>query len=266
MDPLVATVLLAILFIGTHVGLATEPVRPRLVAALGEWGFRGLFFAIAAAAFTWLVVVYADHRTAGPPGPGLGASTPWRAILSALAVVGVTLMVASLAGYPATPYADDHPSRIRPPRGLERVTRHPFFVGTALFAMSHALLAAHAIGAVLMGALALLAMAGPIHQDAKLRRLRGPAFDGYVRATSTVPFAAILAGRQRLVLRELPLGALAAGLAVAVGLRAMHAEIFADRGLWVVLVVVGGAAFFTALAWLRDRRNPARLGGAARHG
>src|SRR5207245_11692690 len=101
------------------------------------------------------------------------------------------------------------------PRGLERVPRPPFFVGVALFALAHALLATRLVGTVGFGSLALLAIAGTRHQDAKLLARSGQPYADYLAATSAVPFAAVLAGRQRFVWRELALGALAAGLGFA---------------------------------------------------
>ena len=129
------------------------------------------------------------------------------------------------------------------------------FVGVALFAGAHALLATHLVGTLLMLPLAVLAGGGAAHQDAKLRRLRGAQFDDYLSLTSTVPFAAILAGRQRLAWRELPAGALATGLVLAACLRSVHGQIFAHHGAWVILGMLGGAAAIVALSWARDRRR-----------
>src|SRR5207249_624675 len=83
----------------------------------------------------------------------------------------------------------------------------------------------------------------------------GKPYADYLAATSAMPFAAILAGRQRFVWREFPLGAFATGLAVAVALRAVHGSIFANGGVWVIATVIGGAGIF---AWQSARR--ARVG------
>jgi uncharacterized membrane protein len=254
MEPLPGAALLGVLFVGTHVGLATRPIRTRLVARFGERGFRTIFFAVAALSFTLLTVYYADHRSAGGAGLALGTSPGIRLGLESVVVLGLTLMVASFATYPGSPYDLDQPGQARPPRGLERVTRHPFFAGFALFATAHALLATHLVATVLMLALAGLALVGARHQDAKLARLRGAAFGDYLAATSALPFAAIAAGRQRLVWRELPFGTIAFGLVLAWLLRRVHEGIFAHRGAWVVLVVVGSASVIMLASWLRDRR------------
>src|SRR5262245_36315911 len=254
-----AVALLAIAFVGSHIGLAAQPVRSRLVARFGEWGFRWIFSGVAATSFALLVVASAGHRTEGPAGLALGAHPALRWPLVSIVVLGIVTMVGGFARYTGGPYDVVSPGPARPPRGLERVTRHPFLTGVALFAGAHALLATHLVSTLAMLALATLAVVGAYHQDAKLRGSRGAPFAAYVASTSAVPFAAILAGRQRLVWRELPWGALLAGGMVAAGLRSVHADIFAHRGAWVILVVVGGALSITAVSWARDRRRPAML-------
>jgi hypothetical protein len=99
------------------------------------------------------------------------------------------------------------------PRGIERITRHPFFVGTALLGVGHALLASRLTGVVFFGGLAIFALAGAWHQDRKLLATRGATHAALMARTSLVPFAAIATGRQRFVARELPLAAVALGVA-----------------------------------------------------
>jgi hypothetical protein len=72
-----------------------------------------------------------------------------------------------------------------------------------------------------------------------------------------VPFAAILSGRQQLVWRELPVGALLIGLGLAVLLRTVHAGLFSAGGTWIILAVLGGAAIAAVQSWRRARRHGA---------
>jgi len=263
MDPALGVAFFWLLFGGTHVGLATRRVRGALVARLGEWGFIGVFSLVAAVTFTALIRYYASHRLAGAAGIAAGESALVRGVLITLIVTGVTLALASLWSYPASPYALGN-ERTREPRGLERITRHPFFVGVGCAAMAHGLLATRLAGTVFFAGLALLALAGAAHQDRKLLAARGTPYAHYVSVTSTLPFGAVLAGRQRMVWRELPWTALGAGLAVAYGLRVVHASIFAYGGVWVVVVVVGGAAVLAVQAWRQTTRS-ARVAPATSH-
>jgi uncharacterized membrane protein len=239
-----------LLFGGTHVGLATRHVRTRLVARLGEGGFVALYSLIAAVSFTALVGTYAALRDEGAPGLGLGPL--FRPVLIAVIATGIALSVAGIVPYPSSSYALFRTTSRPEPRGLERITRHPFFAGTALLGVGHALLASRMTGVVFFGGLALLSLAGAWHQDRKLLAARGADHAALLAQTSMLPFAAILTGRQRLVARELPLAALALGGAAAWALGgAAHAQIFAHGGAWVVIAVIGGAALASLQAWQR---------------
>jgi uncharacterized membrane protein len=262
MDAPLGVMLLAVLFAGTHVGLATPTVRTRLVPRIGVGGFFFVYSLIAAITFWALIAYYAAHRFDGTAGLALGTHPAMHALLTGVIVVGIALATAGLAAYPGLPVAL-FGQPIREPRGIERVTRHPFFAGTALLGIAHALLATHLTGAILMGALALLSIAGSRHQDVRHLAARGQPYADYLAVTSALPFAAILAGRQRLVWREMPFGALAGGVGGAVLLRVAHARLFADGGRWIMLAVIGGAVVASAQSWLRARRSHARTASAS---
>ena len=250
MEPALTTTLLVLLFGVLHIGLATRRVRGALVARLGEGGFTALFSVLASISFAVLVMYYAAHRFSGAPGLALGSEPVLRWMLMGVAVAGVALMVAGGLVYPGSPY-DMFKTPIRGPRGLERITRHPFFVGVALFGIAHALLATRLVSAVVFAGLALIAILGAWHQDAKLLARRGRPFAEYLTATSAVPLAV---GTWSDIWRELPWGALIAGVVVAYVLRSVHDSIFAHGGAWVILTVVGGAGVLTWQSWRRARR------------
>ena len=253
MEPTLGVALLWVLFGGTHIGLAAGPIRRRLVARLGEMGFTVLFFLVASAAFGALAAYYAAHRFEGAAGLALANWAVARWVLMIAAVAGLALTAPALVLYPRLPAALFGQS-IRSPRGIERVTRHPFFAGLTLFALAHTLLATHLVGAVFFGGFAFLSVVGAWHQDRKLRERRGTAYADYVAATSAVPFAAVVSGRQQLVWSELPLAALVIGFGIAVALRLWHSALFASGGAWIIGVVVGGALAAGLSAWRRSVR------------
>jgi uncharacterized membrane protein len=254
MEPAVVVALAWVVFAGTHVGLAVGRVRASLVERLGKWGFIALFSAVAAITFVLLIRTYAEHRFSGAAGLALGSPPALRAVLLGVVAVGMMFVIASLDAYPHSPMALVS-SSVHEPRGLERITRHGFFVGVALIGGAHVLLATRLVGAVFAIGLVALSIVGAWHQDRKLLSLRGAAYARYVELTSAIPFAAIAAGRQQLVWRELPLRAAAIGLALTFLLRAVHESIFAHGGLWVVLVTLGGAAIATLRAHRAERRR-----------
>ena len=254
MDPWIVVALCWLLFVGTHIGLATSRIRTPLVARLGPWGFGHLYSAVAAVSFGLAIHTLAVHQGEGPPGLGLASFAGVRWLSIGLVVSGVALSVASFWSLPASALALLIEGSPRGPRGLERITRHPFFVGTALLGLGHVLLASRLVGTIAFAGLALLSIGGALHQDAKLRANLGQPHADYLARTSFVPFAAILRRRQQLVARELPWFGLAAGLAVAFALRSIHDSILGHGGAWVIGVAVVGAG----LATLQTRKQRSR--------
>jgi len=252
MDPVLRVSLGLALFAATHLGLAWPPIRQPLVARLGPFGFTAFYSVVAWITFGIAVSVYAAHADAGPPGLALGADPIVRVVAIALIALGVMLMVGAFADYGSSPFAIGS-RRVREPVGLERVTRHPFFVGAALLGLAHALVAPRLVGAILTGGLGALSLLGSHLQDRKHAALRGEAFERYLAQSSLLPFVAIAAGRQRFVASELPYGRLAAGLAIAVALRAVHGHLFAHGGLYVIAALVIGPLGILFADWRRDR-------------
>ena len=257
MDPVLRVACAVALFALSHLGLGWPPVRQFLVTRLGRWGFTLLFTLVAWITFGSAVATYAAHAEEGPAGLALGGSAAARFVLVPAIVLGSMLMTGAFAGYGGSPYSFGG-EQVREPRGLERVTRHPFFVGTALLGGAHALLATRLVGALLMGSLALFALLGAWFQDRKLLALRGEPFAAYLAASSTLPFAAIAAGRQRLVASELPYGTLLLGVALAWVLRSLHGHLFDHGGAYVIAALVIGPLAILASAWRRDRRSHRR--------
>jgi uncharacterized membrane protein len=256
MDPVLNVALLWLLFGGCHVLLAVAPVRERLVARFGRLGFLYGFVLVASVTFALLVAGYARVQQLGPAGPALGDHPVLRTALTGVSYAGIVSFAAALA--PSAYW--DSPSAVmlegvRPPRGIARVTRHPAFAGIVFVFGAHALLSRHLTGVVFASGFVLLAILGPLHQAKKLRARHGAAFDAYLRETSAVPFAAILGGRQRLVLAELPWKTLAVGTLVAVGIHRVHAGIMAYSGAPLISFVVGGSLVIGAIGVRRARRS-----------
>ena len=263
MEPVLVVSLLFGLFAATHLGLAHVPIRQAFVQRAGRWGFVWLYSCIAAVSFGAAVAYAALHLDEGPSGLALGRFEVARALLVTASVLGLTLMAGSLGEYSRSPYVP-RGDAIREPRGLQRVTRHAFFVGLGLLGGAHALLATKLVGAITMGALAAIALAGAHLQDRKLLALRGEPYASYLAQTSLVPFAAALEGRTRIVWRELPLAGLACGLALAFVLRAVHAQLYAHAGLFVIVPTVGGAFFLLVSEWRGERRHGEAISPATR--
>lgn len=253
MEPVLGIALCWALFGGSHIGLGHPRIRRVLVHRLGEWGFILTFSGVAAVSFSLLVHTYAVSASEGAAGLALAGVPVVRWACIGAISLGFALIAGSLAVYPRSPMALVSRGNFSP-RGLERVTRHPFFVGVALLGLAHALMATQLVGTVFFGVLGAFAWLGAWQQDRKLLALRGRSYADYLAVTSGLPFAAILSGRQSLTWRELPWLALGLGLVLAYGLRSVHSGILGHGGVWVIGAVLGGAAFALVQSWRRARR------------
>src|SRR5262245_31007237 len=113
-------------FAGTHLVLSSRPVRGRLVGTLGERTFQAGYSLIVLALFVPLVRSFFAHKHDGavlwtmPPDP----------VVRWVLYVGMAAAFVLVIGSQMTP----SPSNLVPgearPRGVLRITRHPFIMGT----------------------------------------------------------------------------------------------------------------------------------------
>lgn len=210
------------LFAATHMGLSSQRLRPRLVASLGERGFLGVYSLVALAIFTALCWLYFSNRHTGAllyAPPPIGVAGLWA--IYVLQGVAWTLVVAgNLSPSPASIAPD--PKRGAEPRGVHLLTRHPLFMGVALFGALHLLVMGFASDVAFWAGFPLFAAIGCAHQDRrKLATL--PGYGAWHAATPFLPFT----GRATLRgLRELPPLAIAIGVALTVALRWLHGPLF----------------------------------------
>lgn len=237
-----------LLFAGTHLLLGMPPLRTRLAARWGEQAFVAIFSAVAALGLAVLAGVTALMGGDGPPGLALGRWPLVRLLLASLAFAGLVLAVAGLVNYPRSPMALFR-TKLHPPSGIERISRHAFFVGLAVFATAHALLAATLAMAVHFFGFAALALAGAVLQDRKLLAKHGEAYASYLRATSLVPFVALLRGRQSLRVEDRLPVRMAICAAIALALWAAHPLWSAFHGAAFAGLMAVGGLFVAARRW-----------------
>lgn len=234
------TALLWLLFGGTHVGLTAKPVRERLVRVLGEAGFIAAYSVVAILTFGALAHYVALHRFEQPHASFWITIPPVRGALIALSAAGFALFIAAVLVYPRLPMATFR-HRVVPARGIQQITRHPFFSGIALWAAAHALLALSAVTFAFFFGVIILAFVGGMHQDRRLIREMGEPYRTYVAATSFWPFVAIITRRQKIVWREQPWLGYAAGIATSLALYRVHEHIFDRGGAYVIAFVSVGS-------------------------
>ena len=236
------TALLWLLFGGSHVVLSIRAIRTRMVGRLGEAGFILVYSLVAIGTFAALVHYVALHRFAEPQTSLLVTVPPVRGALIALSVIGFSLFVAAVLVYPRLPMATFR-HRVMPARGIQQLTRHPFFSGIAIWAASHALLSPSRVTFVFFIGVVVLSFVGGMHQDRRLIAELGEPYRAYVAATSFWPFVAVITKRQTINWREQPWFAYGVGIGASLGLYEVHDDIFNRGGAYVIAAVTVGSIF-----------------------
>jgi uncharacterized membrane protein len=190
--------LAAALWVGVHFGIAGTVARARIVAVTGENGFRIGYSLVSVVAIVLLVQAWN-----GAPYVGLWYAPDWLRLVIALAMLpAFVLFVASVATPNPTAVAGTLGEA--GVRGITRVTRHPMLWSFAIWAALHLLAKGTLGGVFFFGAFLVTALAGMPSIDRKIIA-RDPAMAGRLLGeTSIIPFKAILTGRNRLVLAEIP--------------------------------------------------------------
>lgn len=190
-------ILAALLWLFLHLGVSGTRLRDAAVAKAGGEGRFVLGFSIASAvSILLLVLAYNAAETRC-----LWATPGWLRWLMALLMLPI--LVLFMASHRRNPTAMGNRGLGEEPRGIQRVTRHPMLWSFALWALLHLLANGDTASLVFFGTFAATALAGMPSIDAKLARRHGATWQAFAARTSILPFGAILAGRNRLVLAEI---------------------------------------------------------------
>jgi uncharacterized membrane protein len=216
-------VLAAAFLLASHYGISSTPLRPWLIARIGERPYLALYSLVAFGALAWLILAYR-----GAPYIEVWPLTTWAAWLPLIVMpFALLLVVCGLSTLnPTAVGAPDTLDQSEPVRGILRITRHPFMWGVTLWALAHLVPNGTAAAVVLFGTLAVLALLGTLMIDQKFATRRGAQWQRFAAASSNLPFAAILAGRQHLVLAEIGWLRIGVALALYVALLAIHPWLF----------------------------------------
>lgn len=214
-------VIAALVWIGIHLGLAGTRVRDAIVSLIGDRPFRGLFSLASIASLVFLVWAWSNSGTT----PLWYAPTWLRWVLVVVMLIAFVLFAASLSGRNPTMVGGEA-AMAQPPRGIQRVTRHPMLWSFALWAAVHMVGNGDTAALVFFGAVLVVALAGMPSIDAKLARRDPATWQALSAATSIVPFAAIAARRNRFVPREIGWAPALIGVIAWVLLLLLHPWLF----------------------------------------
>ena len=209
-------------FAGAHLVLSSRALRPALVRRLGAQGFQGVYSLVVLVLFVLLVRAWWPARHSGPLLWSLAGVPGVRTLAVVLAFAGVAVI--GLSFFQPSPVLPV-PGLPTAARGLTRITRHPLFVGIALWGIAHTLVNGFLSDVVFFGGFAVFSLVGGLHQDSH-KRAEDARLRAFYDETSVVPFGAILGGRNRLVLREIPIVGVLVGVVLAAALYTFHDQLF----------------------------------------
>ena len=219
---MISLLLAALFFIAIHLGISGTLLRERIVAAVGQRGYMAGFALASVLGIVWLIMAYA----AAPYLPTWGQLEWWKPFAIVLMLPAFLLVVMGLTTPNPTAVAQDGLVD-RPPQGIVRVTRHPFLIGVALWAVVHLVGNGDLASLLFFGTLAIVAAAGTVSIDAKRRRVLGDAaWNAFASRTSIVPFAAIAVGRTTLAMKEFGWWRPAAGVVAYALILGGHVHLF----------------------------------------
>jgi uncharacterized membrane protein len=212
----------ALLFVFIHV-LSSTPLRARIVHAIGEGAFRGLFSLASAVVLVWLLLAYgrAPYVELWTPAPW----TRWVPIV-VMPFASIFFIFGLTTPNPLSVGQENRIEATEPASGFLKVTRHPLFWSFALWAVAHIPANGDLASLYLFGAILLLSLVGMPLIDRKKEARFGAAWGPFALTTSVVPFLAAIQGRARLTLADFSLWRVALGLALYVGLFYGHPILF----------------------------------------
>jgi uncharacterized membrane protein len=217
MTPVSEIAVWCVAFVGSHLIVSSRAVRPRLIRAIGDQPYRGVYSLISLGTFIPMTVAFGRHKHAG--------AMLWylRNFESARIVVWVAMALALILI--AAGIVRPSPSAMvgraeNVPHGMQKITRHPTFAGISLFGLAHMLMNGWVGDLWFFGSFPALGILGGLHQDSRKLGEIGQSYREFKAATSFFPGLAILDGRQRLALADVP------WLAIVIGIV-----------LWIVLVI-----------------------------
>ncbi len=229
MDPVVLIAFWAALFLITHLGVSSVAIRPRLVAAVGESPYRGIYSLISFATLVPLVIVFFHNKHAGPMLWNLRDVGPARWLVWLMMPAAFVLLIAGLIN--PNPGAVGAPSSAGTARGVLKITRHPSFVAISMFGLAHLLMNGFAGDVLFFATFPAVGILGGLHQDRRKLGEIGDKYRGLMAETSFFPGAALLSGRQRWTAKDTPWLPILIGVATAALVVFVHPRLFGGNPL-----------------------------------
>ena len=193
------------LFVGAHLGVSSTPLRGRLVSAVGERGYLGIYSLLALTTLVYLIWMYGEvprYHYLWLPAPALYWVAKLVMPIAFIFLLG-GFMVKNPTAVGMEGVLSDPEQRKKSVSGLLRITRHPFQWGVALWAGTHIVANGDTVSVIFFSSFVALSLGGTVLLDKKKAAAFGADWEPFAAATSNVPFGAIVSGRNKLVAKEL---------------------------------------------------------------
>lgn len=187
-----------ILFGGSHLLLSGTQLRSGIAERYGARMFTIVFTGVTLVTMLVLMWAAASYGDKGHSGFGFASNNYIRWGLGGVSGIGALLAIAGLINYPRSPMAilaqrqreqaKHKDMTLNPPSAIERVVRHPFFVGLAIMMGAHSFLANTLATTVYFLGFVVVAVVGIPMQDRKLRIRWKEIYLDYEARTSNIPF------------------------------------------------------------------------------
>lgn len=207
-------------FLALHSVPAIPPIRAGAIAMLGQRIYLGLYSLVSVLVLAW--VFQAALSTDYIP---LWEPAGWQAKVALVtAPIGMFLVLAGLAS--ANPLSITLRQNTGP-GAITTITRHPVLWGFLFWSLGHLVPNGDLRSLVLFGGLALFTVSGFALLDRRARKRLAGRWVQMAKASSLMPFAAALSGRNRLRVDEpLLLSVLASAALTGWLLSGGHAVLF----------------------------------------
>ena len=190
----------ALFFDGIHFLISGTALRGKIVGLIGERAFQGLFSLMSLIGIVWLSRAYGQAEYVD-----LWAE-PQALRSVALIVMLFAFFFVVLAFTSPNPTAVGSGALLtekEPAKCIQRITRHPFLWGVALWSVTHLVINGDLASVIFFGSFLIVAVVGPFSIDRKRKKAFGDAWNRFASLTSNVPFIAIIAGGNSLKIGEL---------------------------------------------------------------
>ncbi|KAI9141660.1 hypothetical protein BKA69DRAFT_387045 [Paraphysoderma sedebokerense] len=196
-------------FAGSHLYMSHPPNRKQLISVLGsKEKFLGVYSAVSFITFIPTTLLYIKARRSGFTGGQIWQENILTKLLGggikALGLISLGQAISAPQLYKPTP--EDQPRIELPtdkskkhiePVGIQRISRHPLFLGFALLGVGNILTRGALVDIAYWTGFPALWYVGSIHQDMRYKE-EGLIPSEYFNKTSVLPFEAVVEGKQDL--------------------------------------------------------------------